>query len=275
MRVTSREYKVIIDGSLFADPAAALDVVREDTGDLAGSVGVEVVGEFDPEDPKERTILFLDTPDLTLRHNGLLLRRRVKQRSGKTEYTLKARTEDRYVAAGADLRAGPGLAAESKFEEDIGVPFVSRFSHSATVTPGEGSESADAPLPTTLGAAAELFPGVLATRRDGLACAPGTPLVPVNGLEAFERVYTGPSVRLARGHSRPASATASVAVVLWTKGAKGRVLTAEYSFRCEDEAEAFPPAVAAAARLFFTGLQRLDWCRPGGPTKTQYLYGSG
>src|SRR5688572_29705778 len=115
MKVTSREYKVIIDGGLFADPAAALGVIREETGDLARAVGAEADGGFAADDPKERSVLFLDTPDFTLRRNGLLLRRRVKRKSGKTEYTLKCRTEDRYVAAGADLRAGPGLDPERKF----------------------------------------------------------------------------------------------------------------------------------------------------------------
>jgi hypothetical protein len=273
MRVTSREYKVIVDGSLFAGPANALDIIREDTRDLAKSIGAEAAGSFDAEDPKERTVLFLDTPDFTLQRNGLLLRRRVKRKSGKMEFTLKARTEDRYVAAGADLRPGPGLDSDTKFEEDIGVPFVSRFSHSTTVAAGGGA--AGDGLPRTLAAAAELFPGVLTVRRDGLPCPPHTALAPVNGQEAFERVFTGPVVRLVGGDDRPTSAKAVVAVILWTKGEKGRVLTSELSFRYGDEDEAFPPAVAASARRLFAGLQQLDWTRPGGPTKTQYIYGGG
>jgi hypothetical protein len=125
MRVTSREYKVIVDSSLFADLDAALSDVVDDIEDLARSPDLECAGNFDATDPKERTILFLDTPDFTLRQNGLLLRQRVKRKSGTTEYTLKCRTEDRYVAAGRDLSPGPKLKHDFKFDEDIGVPFTS------------------------------------------------------------------------------------------------------------------------------------------------------
>ena len=62
MRVTSREYKVIVDESLFADVEAGLNNILDDLGDLGRSVGVEVAGKFDDKDPNERSILFLDTP---------------------------------------------------------------------------------------------------------------------------------------------------------------------------------------------------------------------
>src|SRR5262245_10523202 len=138
MRIESREYKVIVDSSAFAELDAALSDIRDDLADLARSIGLDIDVDFDVKDPKERSILFLDTPDHTMRLNGLLLRQRVKRKNGKTEYTLKCRSEDRYVAAGADVRAGRGFDSDAKFEEDIGVPFVSRFSRSNTVTvPGE------------------------------------------------------------------------------------------------------------------------------------------
>src|SRR5215510_10752220 len=179
MRVTSREYKVIVDGSLFTDVVAALNEILDDVGDLAGEVGLGVTEKFDAKDPNERTILFLDTPDYTLRENGLLLRQRVKQKSGKTEYTLKCRTEDRYIAAGKDLNTTAGLKPESKYEEDIGIPFVSRFSHSTTVGLDDDDELAGENFPVTLSAAGRLFSTVLAVRHDGRPCPPETPLAPV------------------------------------------------------------------------------------------------
>jgi hypothetical protein len=185
MRVTSREYKVIVDGSLFADVDAALSDILDDVGDLAGSVGLGVADKFDAKDPNERTILFLDTPDYTLRENGLLLRQRVKRKNGKTEYTLKCRTEDRYIAAGKDLSPAPGLKHSSKLEEDVGVPFVSRFSHSTTVELDNDDELADENFPATLSAADGLFPAVLAVNHDGMQCAPETALAPVNGLKVL------------------------------------------------------------------------------------------
>ena len=274
MRVTSREYKVIVDGSLFADVKAGLSDILDDLGDLGRSVGVEVSGKFDDKDPNERSILFLDTPDYTLHENGLLLRQRVKRKSGKTEYTLKCRTEDRYIATGKDLTAVAGLKADSKFEEDIGVPFVSRFSHSTTVELDEDDDLAGKKLPKTLLAARNrLFPGVLAIRHDGLPCTPETTLAPVNSLQVFERVFKGPEVRFPKGRNRQESPTGSVALILWSKGEKGRILTAEFSFRYQDDNEDFSPEVASAAKRFFEGLQRLDWARPEASTKTQYLYG--
>ncbi len=275
MRVTSREYKVIVDGALFADVDAALSDILEDVADLGRSVGATVAGGFNPRDPSERTILFLDTPDYTLRDNGLLLRQRIKRKTGKTgktgktEYTLKCRTEDRYIAAARDLSPGRGLSDDSKFEEDIGVPFVSRFSHSVTVSLKGDDELAGENFPGTLSAAGRLFPGIVTVQRDGLRCPPGTALAPVNGLKAFERVFTGPVLRFPKGHAT----AGKMALILWSKARKGRILTAEFSFRYEDDNEAFSPEVAAVARRFFAGLQHQDWTRPEALTKTQYMYG--
>jgi hypothetical protein len=273
MRVTSREYKVIVDGSLLADVDAALGDILDDIGDLARSAGLGVTEKFDAKDPNERAILFLDTSDYTLRENGLLLRQRVKQKSGKTEYTLKCRTEDRYIAAGKDLSPAPGLKHDSKLEEDIGVPFVSRFSHSTTVELDDDDKLAGENVPETLSAAGRLFPVVLTVQRDGLPCPPETALAPVNRRKVFERVFTGPMLRFSKGRDRRSSTTGTVALILWSKGKKGRILTAEFSFRFRDDNEAFSPELASAAKLFFEGLQRQDWARPEALTKTQYLYG--
>lgn len=274
MRVTSREYKVIVDGSLLADVNAALSDILDDIGDLARSVGLQVTEKFDAKDPNERTILFLDTSDYTLRENGLLLRQRVKQKSGKTEYTLKCRTEDRYIAAGKDLSPAPGLKHDSKLEEDIGVPFVSRFSHSTTVELDDDDKLAGENFPETLSAAGRLFPVVLTVQHDGLPCPPETALARVNGRKVFERVFTGPAVHIPKGRDRRSSTTGTVALILWSKGKKGRILTAEFSFRFRDDNEAFSPELASAAKRFFEGLQRQDWARPEALTKRNTCMGA-
>jgi hypothetical protein len=273
MHVKSREYKVMVDSSLCVDLEAALSIIRDETEDLARSLGLGFAGKFDTEDPKERTILFLDTPDFTVRHNGLLLRQRVKRKSGTTDYTLKCRTADRYIAEGRDLSPGPRLEAESKLEEDIGVPFISRFSHSTTVSLDADQELAGDNYPTRLSTATRLFPGLLALQRDGLPCAPEIALMPVRGLNVFEQVFNGPKVHFPNGRGRSSPTPADVGLILWSKGKKGRVLTAELSFRYEAEKEAFPADVASGAKRFFEGLQYLDWTRPEAITKTQYMYG--
>lgn len=275
MKVTSREYKVIVDSSWFIDPEPGmigiLEDILEDIGRLAHLLGVGLEGEFDAGNPKERSIVFLDTPDVTFRRNGLLLRQRVAQEGGETGYTLKCRTEDRYVASGKDLSEAPGLKAKSKFEEDIGCPFVSRFSRSTTVSLKSGHKLAGKNLPQTLSVAATLFPGLLTLQRDGLPCVPETTLAPVNGRKVLERVFEGPTLRFP--DAGPSSMPATIALILWSKSEKGRALTVEISFRYENEDEVFPLEVAIAAKSFFEGLQRLDWARPEASTKTQYMYG--
>src|SRR5919109_631606 len=79
-----------------------------------------------------RSIIFLDTPDHTLRRNGLVLRQRAVDEA--VEYTLKCRSEDRYFAAGTDVGAADRLKSDPKLEEDIAPPFRGRFSHSTTIT---------------------------------------------------------------------------------------------------------------------------------------------
>lgn len=280
LQVTSREYKVIVDSSWFGNQDAnlggILDDILDDTRDLAQSLGLKLEAKFDPTKPKEeRTIRFLDTPDFTFRQNGLVLRQRVAQSNGETEYTLKCRTEDRYVAIGGDLSEAPGLKAKSKLEEDIGCPFVSRFSHSATVSLKSGHKLAGENMPRTLSAAASLYPGLLAVQRDGRPCAPDTTVSPVNGRTFYERVFDGPALQLVADAALQSPSTqATLALILWSKGKEGRMLTAEFSFRYKDDNEAYSPQVASTARRFFEGVQRLDWARPEGSTKTQYLYGS-
>jgi hypothetical protein len=273
MHVKSREYKVIVDRSFCIDLEAALSSIHDETGDLGRSLGLGFAGKFDAEDPKERTILFLDTPDFTVRQSGLLLRQRMKPKSGTTEYTLKCRTADRYIAAGTDLCSGPRLESKSKLEEDIGVPFISRFSHSTTVILDAHQELAGENYPTLLSTATRLFPGLLALQRDDFTCAPETALVPVRGLNVFEQVFSGPKVHFPNGGGRSSPTPADVALILWSKSKKGRVLTAELSFRYEAEKEAFSADVASGAKRFFEGLQYLDWTRPEAITKTQYMYG--
>src|SRR5262245_26975271 len=155
MHITSREYKIAVGGPLLADLDSAWKELIDDVAGVARSAGLETNGEFDASDAKERTILFLDTPSFTLRDSGLLLRQRVKRKSGKTDYTLKCRTEDRYVAAGEDVRPAAGLEHESKFEEDVAVPFVSRFSHSTTVSLGADHPLAGENYPATLSTAGQ------------------------------------------------------------------------------------------------------------------------
>ena len=120
MRVTSREYKVIVDLSTFGDLSAALADIHSDTRDVARSLGLKCAGKFDLDDHKQRSIRFLDTSDFTLHLNGLLLRQRVDGKRSITEYTLKCRSEDRYIATGANLAAQPESAVVRVIAKRVG-----------------------------------------------------------------------------------------------------------------------------------------------------------
>jgi len=260
LRLTSREYKFMLDQRLFDDYEQA---AQEFLGDLQRAVqrmagGTEIAGDFDAT--LRREIVFLDTPDQTIKLNRLLFRQRIKK-DGKdeAEYTLKCRSPDRYFAAAADLTAADGLKGASKFEEDIGAPFLTRFSQSNTV-------KGDKRAPTTLGEAAEIFPALGKLRRDGRRCHHKIELEKVNSLQIFERVLKGPVLHFGK-------VEAQIALILWSDREEGRPLVAEFSFRYGDEKERHSRKVSLQSMEFFEKLQALDWGAAAGRTKTQFAYG--
>jgi hypothetical protein len=258
MLVSRREYKLMLDHRMFVDrKAAAVSFCRELHTCARPLKRIECDGEF--EKTKRRQLAFLDTRDRAIALNRFVFRRRAElEGDRRVEYTLKCRSPDRYVAAGADVQAAKRLKAAEKLEEDIAAPFVVRFSHSNTVE-GPGKS------PETLADAARLFPALAKLERDGAPCPGELELHPVSALEAYERVLTGPTVTFNK-------TTAEIALILWSDGAQGRPLVAEFSFRYADRREGYSPKAARLAFEFFERVQRLDWCLPEGRTKTQYVY---
>lgn len=267
MKLTSREYKVMLDPEAFADRKSSLRSLAKALGGLAkGLDRLAVKGDFD--ETAERTIHFLDTPDLALRREGFVLRRRMTE---KVEYTLKCRSEDRYFAAGADLRTVNGFKTDEKLEEDLAPPFHCRFSHSNTVRPPKKSELGKGVPPKTLAEAADIFP-ILGSDREETGLRSDTPLRFVNDFTAYERVFTGLRLRFKDGRSDGADVESSVALILWTDGKKGAPLVAELSFRLEDKKERFSRELSKVARAFYEAVQGLDCARPQGTTKTSFVY---
>ncbi len=263
MKVVSREYKVMLDHQAFAARKEAAELFWKELTDLGKTIAFKGKGCFDST--KKREVLFLDTPDVTLRRNGLVLRVRENREEESLQYTLKCRSPDRYLAAGVDLSPAEDLDCnddhcnddhcKEKLEEDIAAPFRSRFSHSTTLTFADGNKPRFGKMPKSLCQAAELFPVLTDLRLDGFNCPGDTKLVAVNGVRAFERVLTGPSIEFD-------SEDAEVALILWSSSRKGRPLVAEFSFRYKDKKEDFSRAVAKAAKDFYGVLQRHDWCHP-------------
>jgi hypothetical protein len=262
-KVTSREYKLMLDHGRFARrKKAAAELLRE-IEDFVKPQGIKTKGTFDSI--ASRTILFLDTEDFTLRNSGVVLRRRVED-NGQHQYTLKCRTPDRYLADGVDVGEASGLNGDDKFEEDIGLPFVSRFSHSNTIEFKSGDEPKK---PKTLGKAGRLFPWLRTLRHDGRRCDAKSKIVAVNSVRAFEQVFTGPRFIL---DSDSKTGRAEIALILWSNQSNGRVLLAEFSFRYKNKHEEFPVPVARAAKDLFELLAHLDSAQPGAMTKTEYVY---
>ncbi|WZO99013.1 CYTH domain-containing protein [Isosphaeraceae bacterium EP7] len=266
MKLISREYKVMLDHRQFDDRQAAADAFWQEVEDLASTtLSIRTQGRFDKRE--KQTIVFLDTPDLSLRRKGLVLRRRHGDEA--PEYTLKCRSEDRYFAAGTDVSATGGLDAKHKLEEDIAPPFRCRFSHSNTVK--IGGVGADRGLVTTLGEAGAMFPILRKLAHDGRPIPEETVLLPVHNLSVFERVFTGASFVFGDLGDRDDDES-SVALILWSTVKEGRPLVAEFSFRLKDKEEQFTRELAESARSFYEAIQRLDWCRPDAVTKTTFIY---
>jgi hypothetical protein len=221
------------------------------------------------DEHENRRITFVDTPDHTLRRNGLVLRQRGVDET--LEFTLKCRSEDRYFVAGTEVGAADGLDCERKLEEDIAPAFCCRFSHSATIRGSEDSAAARLTTPKTLREAAQLFPLLGNLRADGRPCVPETALEVVHNITVEETVWKGGKLVFERGAGEE-SVKASVALILWSRGKAGRPAVAELSFRIKEAEERFSRALAEAARSAYSLLQRLDCSRPEGMTKTEYIY---
>jgi hypothetical protein len=262
MLITSREYKLTLQHREFTAGTTAVEGFWQELKGLTETLEIATDGSLDTLE--ERSIQFLDTPDSSVRSNGLLLRRRIDKDKKEFQYTLKCRSPDRYLAAGTDVRGAQGFDFKEKFEEDITSPFSSRFSHSATVTvPAQGS--ADNKF-KTVGDAAKMFPGLGDMRRDGMRCPLETALLPVNNLEVRERVFSGGDLLLD-------TEKAEAALIFWSIGQQKRLVVAEFSFRYKNKQEDYGRGSARAAMQLFQAVQRVDWFEPAGATKTEFLYG--
>ena len=257
LKITSREYKIVLNHQLFEARKQAIEMFSEDLHNFTRSIPkTSVEGKFEPHDDRE--ITFLDTVSNTVNLNGLLLRERRHLNTKRLEYTLKCRSPDRYLAADGIGRTTENRNETLKFEEDIATPFVSRFSRSNTI--GRVSER-----PKTLGEAAKLFPKLLGLFRDGRKCDSDTKLEKVSSIRVHERVYKGVVFSLC-------DTKAECALIFWSNGKNGRSLIGEFSFRYGQKDERFNSSVSIAAMSIYQRLLKSDWFIPDSETKTQFMY---
>ncbi len=182
--VGSREYKLMLDPSLFtgSNPSSAIANYWNVLEDLVETnVGRSASGSFSLH--KSRTVRFYDTPNsCVLKNNSLVFRERVE--NGDREVTLKFRSPDRFISGHQDMSAS-GSDAETKFEEDISAPFISKYSYSTTqeISRSKNLNKIDDPI--------GLYPGLESYNFDE-----DEAIALVGNLEISERVYKGTDVDL-------------------------------------------------------------------------------
>ena len=128
--LTSREFKTILDRNRFMDKKKG---IQEFSAIIKGLVEKQNGRFMDDIKEKERATWYLDTGAYELYcNNNFLLRIRKEKNSEEYDFTLKCRHPDRYVSASYDS-ASSAERIDIKFEEDIVIPFISKFSLSASI----------------------------------------------------------------------------------------------------------------------------------------------
>lgn len=134
--------------------------------------------EIGIKEKKRRRTWFLDTKTHSLnKRNRFLLRVRKEIENDEYELTLKCRHPDRYMSASHDL-SSPWKNVQFKFEEDISIPFISKFSHSASL---QGTKM---PVLKKIGDLLYLFPNL--NLKDIFVTES---LIKVNNFEPYEVTY--------------------------------------------------------------------------------------
>jgi len=255
-QIDSREYKLMLDASQFAgsNPTAQIANYWSALGTLIDNdLNRDRLGSFWLD--KERTIIMYDTQGSCLLHNNnLIFRERVE--NGDREVTLKYRSPDRYIAGSQDMD-GTESKAQTKFEEDLAMPYVSKFSHSSTQSISESKNINKLKDPI------ELYPDHM----EQYNFDPQTPIVKVSDLTIYEKVYKGTKVDLGNKN-------AEFALTLWyTSPTSTTPVVAEISFKYEDENEDFAQNVVTRAKKLFELMQSLSsWNNPNSTTKTAFVY---
>ena len=148
--ITAREYKLMLNVDRFADRAHGSEAFYHLLKFLIEKDGEATIQAESEE--KRRLTSYWDTSELALRQEGYALRLRQKKKG--FEINLKHRSPDRYLSAARALANSQN--GETKFEEDILPPFVSKFALSTEV------DVTDAPDLSTVQKAVALFPGLAA-----------------------------------------------------------------------------------------------------------------
>jgi hypothetical protein len=261
-RITSREYKLMLNVDRFRDRRQASQEFLGLLDFLVGKEGGSIVEEQDEEEV--RKISYLDTPEGALHQQGVALRLREEgDDTERFQVNLKYRDPDRYVSAAQDVSSPQ--ADKTKFEEDILPPFTSRFSHSTSI------ESDTLPELGSMGKVMDLFPGLRVHDIDGDAA-----VKTVNDFEALEVVRK--LCKLEFGE--PPTIKASLSFWYLPEGQGVWPLVGEFSFDYdvldseaadENKLEIYPRQMVEGANRLFNALQKqVGWISFSTTTKTAF-----
>jgi hypothetical protein len=253
--VESREYKLMLDPSLFtgSNPSTAITNFWDTLENLIETnMGRSASGSFSLD--KSRTVRFYDTPEsCVLKNSGFVFRERVENTN--REVTLKFRSPDRYISGYQNMSASSS-SAETKFEEDISAPFVSKYSYSTTqgISSSKNLNKMDDPV--------GLYPGLEAYGFDE-----DEAISLVGNLEISERVYKGTDVDLGNKDGQ-------FSLTLWYRsGFLTTPVVAEISFKYADSSEDYSEHVVTRAKAVFEQMQSMSaWVATEAITKTAYVY---
>jgi hypothetical protein len=149
----SREFKLILKQSLFKDLNSGIKKVQE----VIDTEVKKLNGTFKSRDSdlklKYRKTYYLDTSDFRLNSKNFFLRIRGDKKSTKYDVTLKCRHPDRYISSAYDL--SHLKMYDTKFEEDIIAPHISKFSISVNF------EQDEEPKFDSIEELRSIFPGLI------------------------------------------------------------------------------------------------------------------
>ena len=264
--VVSREYKVMLRKEKFV--GSQDDLLKQAAKfwnvfkDLIKDIVFDTDGSLDKVE-KQRTIRFYDTEDLRLRKNNYIFRERVDLKTKKREVTLKFRHPDRYISQDRDMDAADKKKGETKFEEDIKLPFIKLYSFSTKQPISDGKSL------NKLNDPGKLYPDL----KQQLKSYQGNESIEVVGdFTAREIVIEGADFQIGK---KP-KVKAECALIAWydKAGKKDRPVVVEFSFKYENDKEKYDGKVTQRAYDIFVALKDklAKWIDSEGPTKTAYVY---
>src|SRR5215203_476866 len=262
--VTSREYKLMLNVDRFKDREQASQEFLSLLDFLVRKEGGRVVEEQHEEERRHTS--YLDTPERALHQQGFALRLREEDDDDEEKFqiNLKYRASDRYISAAQDLSSPQ--EGNTKFEEDILPPFISKFSHSTSIETDEDPELG------TMNKVMDLFPGLRKLDIDE-----NTPVETVNDFKVLE--VARKLCKLEFGEEPIIKASLS----FWylTEEEDEWPLVGEFSFDYdipdsgadEDKLETYPLQVVEGANRLFNALQKQEgWLSFSTTTKTAFAF---